>query len=281
LKDINKPLNIEECLSPCSDKNVENLDLKKPKSVTFEIPQHKSILHSEKLQDDNENFEAILPSFPLISKVEQESKKEQISALTLDPNYQLSAIKQPNDLKQKNQEKSILISELSLTDKITKPLIFEPNEDATQNKPMQNLNSPLDPLPIQKNESTISKESNQKQDKISQIKPPPPPPPIIASQSRNSLVSNESFFNELQEKIKSRKSFETESFQIAEKSQADKFSEDTFQCILKKSIDNFKFDYESEIDESYDERMKEFEEHVQKVDRKGSNGPVIRSRLSK
>jgi len=178
-----------------------------------------------------------LPSFPLISKVEQESKKEQISALTLDPNYQLSAIKQPNDLKQKNQEKSILI----LTDKITKPLIFEPNEDATQNKPMQNLNSPLDSLPIQKNESTISKESNQKQDKISQIKPPPP---IIASQSRNSLVSNESFFNELQEKIKSRKSFETESFQKAEKSQADKFSEDTFQCILKKSIDNFKFDYE-------------------------------------
>jgi hypothetical protein len=199
---------------------------------------------------DNENFEAILPSFSHISKVEQESKKEQISALTLAPNYQLSAIKQPNDLKQKNQEKSILISEISLTDKITKPLIFEPNEDATQNKPMQNLNSPLDSLPIQKNESTISKESNQKQDKISQIKPPPPPPPIIASQSRNSLVSNESFFNELQEKIKSRKSFETESFQIAEKSQADKFSEDTFQCILKKSIDNFKSKMNYDSDES-------------------------------
>ena len=289
LKDIKETqdtslLNTEEDhVSSDSDNNAKNLGWQNQKYVKFEMPeninskqekQQKSILYSEAIFADDQNYEAILTPLPLSSKKENESKQEQKFSLKQAP---ISSIKHPNYLKQKNleqenQEKSILISEISLKD--TKPLLIESKEYATLNKLIQNLNSSLDSLPSPENESKISKESNQKQDKISQIKQPPPPP-ILASQSK------ESFLDELQKKIKSRKSFETESFQKAEKSQTAQISENKLECILKKSIDYFKFD-ENEIDENDDEKMKEFEENVPQVERKNDNYPVIRfNKLSK
>jgi len=258
LKDIKETqdtslLNTEEDhVSSDSDNNAKNLGWQNQKYVKFEMPeninskqekQQKSILYSEAIFADDQNYEAILTPLPLSSKKENESKQEQKFSLKQAP---ISSIKHPNYLKQKNleqenQEKSILISEISLKDTIPKPLLIESKEYATLNKLIQNLNSSLDSLPSPENESKISKESNQKQDKISQIKQPPPP----------RILSSKPFLDELQKKIKSRKSFETESFQKAEKSQTAQISKDYYQSLLKEKLGkiNLELNYGSDQSE--------------------------------